>query len=567
MAYRRLGDLLVSSGMIDGEQLNKALELQRGSNKRLGELLIDEKLITEVQLTECLSAQLNVEFIDLTVITVPVELAGFVPRYLAKKYNVVPVKLVRDSLYVAMSDPTDFVAREEIKTASHKKIVPMIATRKATEQTIAALYGNEGTARAIEDMKRAQASVPSEILPVSIATVAGEDESGAASAPTIRFVNSVIQRAVVERASDIHLEPRDGEMVVRMRIDGSMRRMFTVPSELQNTVISRLKIMGNMNISERMTPQDGHVTLNVNGEIFDIRISTIPTVFGEKAVMRLLEKSSSLLTADTIGLRGENLAKYAKLIRSNSGVILLVGPTGSGKSTTLCTIIRELSTEEVNIVTLEDPVEYNIPGVNQCQINEKTGMTFASGLRSILRQDPDIISVGEIRDGETASIAIRAAITGHLVLSTMHTNDAVSAVTRLEDIGVEKYLVSAALRGVISQRLVKKICPSCRTAYKPDAGELELLGMPADADVVFHRGVGCPDCYHTGYHGRSAAFEILVVDSTVRRHIAAGDDADIIKQEAKRNGFKTLRDSCRDLVLAGITTVDEAFKVINSAED
>lgn len=560
MAYMRLGDLLLSSGVISHEQLERALELQKESKERLGDVLVQSGIITEQQLIEALKIQLGVEFVDLTAVSIPVELAKYVPRTLAKKYCVVPVKLVRDTLYLAMSDPLDFIAQEEVKAASRKRVIPMIATHRATEQAISRLYGSEGTARVIEEMKREAGAAGLDIVPAQLA----KDSDSSEGAPTIRFVNSLIERAFTERASDIHLEPQEGEMVVRMRIDGLLRRVLTVPVELQSTVISRLKIMGGMDIAERKVPQDGHAMLRVKGSEIDLRISSMPTVYGEKIVLRLLNKTSQLLSRDAIGLEGEDLEYYRTLLKNPSGVILLVGPTGSGKSTTMCVMLRDLAREEVNIVTLEDPVEYYIPGVSQCQINEKTGMTFAGGLRAILRQDPDIISVGEIRDGETASIAMRAAITGHLVLSTLHTNDAPSAVDRLRDVGVEPWLISGALRGVVSQRLVRRICPHCKRAYHPASDELALLGLDDAPDLVFYKGEGCPDCHHTGYTGRRAVFEILMIDAPLRRLITAGASADELADEARRHGFTTMRERCRDLVLRGETTAEEAARTISS---
>ena len=555
MAYMRLGDLLLSSGVISHEQLERALELQKESKERLGDVLVQSGIITEQQLIEALKIQLGVEFVDLTAVSIPVELAKYVPRTLAKKYCVVPVKLVRDTLYLAMSDPLDFIAQEEVKAASRKRVIPMIATHRATEQAISRLY-----ARVIEEMKREAGSAGPDIVPAQLA----KDSDSSEGAPTIRFVNSLIERAFTERASDIHLEPQEGEMVVRMRIDGLLRRVLTVPAELQSTVISRLKIMGGMDIAERKVPQDGHAMLRVKGNEIDLRISSMPTVYGEKIVLRLLNKTSQLLSRDAIGLEGDDLESYQALLRNTGGVILLVGPTGSGKSTTMCVMLRDLAREEVNIVTLEDPVEYYIPGVSQCQINEKTGMTFAGGLRAILRQDPDIISVGEIRDGETASIAMRAAITGHLVLSTLHTNDAPSAVDRLRDIGVEPWLISGALRGVVSQRLVRRICPHCKRAYHPASDELALLGLDDAPDLVFYKGEGCPDCHHTGYTGRRAVVEILMIDAPLRRLITAGASADELADEARRHGFTTMRERCRDLVLRGETTAEEAVRTISS---
>lgn len=564
MAYMRLGDLLISAGVIRPEQLNEALAIQKKTRERLGDVLINNGIITERQLIEALQMQLGVDFVDLTAVSIPLELARFVPRSIAKKYCVVPVKLQKDELYVAMSDPLNFEAQEEIKSASHKQVVPMIATRRAVEQAIATLYGNEGTARAIEEMKREAGSNQTDIVPVQMSKAV---DNGTAEAPTIRFVNSVIERAITERASDIHLEPQEGEMVVRMRIDGVLRRVFTVPANLQATVIARLKIMGGMNIAERKIPQDGRAMVTAKDKEIDLRISSIPTIYGEKIVLRLLDKSSGHINRKTIGLEGEDEKKYDRLLKNSSGVILIVGPTGSGKSTTMCAMIQELCNEQTNIMTLEDPVEYNIPGANQCQINEKTGMTFAVGLRSILRQDPDVISVGEIRDGETASIAVRAAITGHLVISTLHTNDAVSTISRLVDIGVEPYMISSALRGVVSQRLVRKICPHCRKTYTPTEEEKRMVGIPENEDVTFYKGEGCQECGRTGYRGRRGVFEILTLDAALRREVANNASSEELTKTALENGFVTMKDNCRRLVLEGVTTVAEAAKAINSAAE
>lgn len=564
VAYMRLGDLLISAGVIRPEQLNDALAIQKKTRERLGDVLINNGIITEQQLIEALQMQLGVDFVDLTAVSIPLELARFVPRSIAKKYCVVPVKLQKDELYVAMSDPLNFEAQEEVKSASHKQVVPMIATRRAVEQAIATLYGNEGTARAIEEMKREAGSNQADIVPVQMSKAV---DNGAAEAPTIRFVNSVIERAITERASDIHLEPQEGEMVVRMRIDGVLRRIFTVPANLQATVIARLKIMGGMNIAERKIPQDGRAMVTAKDKEIDLRISSIPTIYGEKIVLRLLDKSSGHINRKTIGLEGEDEKKYDRLLKNSSGVILIVGPTGSGKSTTMCAMIQELCNEQTNIMTLEDPVEYNIPGANQCQINEKTGMTFAAGLRSILRQDPDVISVGEIRDGETASIAVRAAITGHLVISTLHTNDAVSTISRLVDIGVEPYMISSALRGVVSQRLVRKICPHCRKAYTPMEEEKRMVGIAENEDVTFYKGEGCQECGRTGYRGRRGVFEILTLDAALRREVANNASSEELTKTALENGFVTMKDNCRRLVLEGVTTVAEAAKAINSAAE
>ncbi len=563
MAYKRLGDLLISAGLITEEDLQRALELQRTSKKRLGSVLTESGIITEKQLIEALEMQLGVEFIDLSKTILAPELAQVVPKSIAKRNSVVPVRLDKDAIYLAMSDPLNFLAVEEVKRVAHRRVIPMIATQEAVDRAVMTLYGNENAARAIEEMRREAGDEDNAVS--AGATALGETDSHAA--PTIRLVNSIIERAATERASDIHLEPREGEMAVRMRVDGVLRNMLTVPRNLQGAIISRLKVMSGMNTAERKVPQDGRANVVVKQNEIDLRISTLPTIYGEKMVIRLLDKTAQIFTPQGIGLDEANLERYRRLMRSTSGVFLIAGPTGSGKSSTMSTMVRELNTESVNVVTLEDPVEYNIDGVNQCQINEKTGMTFASGLRSILRQDPDIISVGEIRDGETAEIAMRAAITGHLVLSTIHTGDSAAALDRLFDIGVEPYLTASALRGVIAQRLVRKNCPQCRKAYIPSDAELELLGMERTPDMKFYKGEGCPMCFHTGCRGRTGVFEILLIDRELRRLILAHADREDILAAARKDGFTTLANRCRQLVAEGVISVEEAARTIHSTDE
>ena len=569
MAYKRLGELLIAAGTISEEELERGLALQKETKDRLGTVLISNGIITENQLIEALQMQLGIEYVDLTKINIPTELAQTLPKNIAKQYMVVPVRVVKDELYMAMSDPLNFYAIEEVRKAVRKKVVPMVAKASAIEHSIQVLYGNEGAAKAIEEMKR-EAIGSSETLPsTDMAFISNQigDDSGN-NAPTIRLVNSIIERAVTERASDIHLEPRETEMQVRMRIDGLMRDILTIPKELQNSVISRIKIISSLDISERRVPQDGRFNVRVKDKNIDLRVSTLPTIFGEKIVARLLDKSGEKISKEAIGLRGKDLEKFEKMIRLHSGVILIVGPTGSGKSTTMYSMIDDLNTKEVNLVTLEDPVEYNIDGINQVQINEKTGMTFASGLRAILRQDPDIIAVGEIRDGETADIAMRAAITGHVVLSTIHTNDAVGTIERLEDIGVEPYLVASALKGIISQRLVRRVCPNCRTAYTPTRDELDDLGIEAEPGMQLYRGVGCPECFNSGYRGRIAVFELLPVNHTVRSMISERKNRVEIEQKLKEpgSGFVSLRENALNLMREGITSAEEVLRVVNEEE-
>ena len=567
MAYKRLGDLLIAAGTITPEELDMGLQRQKETKERLGAALISAGIITEAELIEALRLQLGIEYIDLSKTTIPISMAQVVPKNIAKQFQVVPVRMERDELYLAMSDPMNFYAIEEVKKAVRKKIVPMIATTEGVEHAILVLYGNEGAARAIEAMKR---EAPIEEDNGEEAQFTGNIlNDNINDAPTIRLVNSIIERAILERASDIHIEPKEKELQVRMRIDGVLRKILTIPKNLQNSVISRLKIMSGMDIAERRVPQDGRFNVKNKKREFDLRVNSLPTVYGEKIVARLLDKRAGYLTPDSIGLMGDNLKKYQRAIHCTSGVILIAGPTGSGKSSTMNTMISQLNTEEVNVVTLEDPVEYNINGVNQVQINEKTGMDFANGLRAILRQDPDIIAVGEIRDGETAQISMRAAITGHVVLSTIHTNDAVGTIERLEDIGVEPYLIATALRAVISQRLVRRICPKCKKSYEATDEEVRRLGLSTEHKHIFYRGEGCADCFNTGYRGRIGVFEILEITPEIRPLISQQAGRSAIEQElaSAHSEFKTLRENAIQLVEEGITTAEEVQRVIYETGD
>lgn len=563
MVYRRLGDLLVSVGLITQEQLETALTNQKKTKYRLGKQLISEGIISEQQFIEALEMQLGIEFIDLTKTKIDPKMTQYVSKNLATKYGIVPVNFKNDTLYLAMSDPLNFIAIEEVRNATKKQIIPMIATAEAIDRSIATLYGMQGAEKAIAEIEtdNKDKSFAANFYAQNI----GKDDEN--SAPTVRLVNSIIERAMAERASDIHIEPFENDLRVRMRIDGMMHKILTLPKNVQASVVSRLKVMGGMDITEHRIPLDGRATVRVHQTDIDLRMSTLPTIFGEKIVLRILDKSSQLLDKYKIGLEGADLTKYDQLINKPSGVLLIAGPTGSGKSSTMYTMINELNTDKVNLITLEDPVEFNIDGISQVQINEKTHMTFSSGLRSILRQDPDIIAVGEIRDGETAKIAMRAAITGHLVLSTIHTNSAAATLERLLDIGVEPYLIVSALNGVISQRLVRKICPDCRTEYTPTKDELRDLGLPEDYDKKLYKGKGCSSCFGTGYRGRVGVFEILVMSQEIRSAFSKGMRGEEFKDILKKSdNFVTMAENCRRLVTAGIITTDEAKRTVNEED-
>ena len=548
--------MLMSQGYITEEQLAEALVRQKANGKRLGQELIDDGYITEAQLIDTLRVQLGIDYIDLSKTDIEPSMSKYVPKALAKKEVIVPVRVSRDTLFLAMADPLNFVALEEAHDTSKKKIVPMISTRAAIDHAINVLYGNEGAAEAMAQMRAEAGFTQDEIK------TADETEENA-DAPTIRLVNSIIERAVNEKASDIHVEPTEDEMIIRMRIDGRLHKVLTVPKDLRDAVVSRLKVMGRMNIVEKRVPQDGRAMIRLKDHEIDLRLSTLPTIYGEKVVVRLLGTEGQMLTRKGIGIPESENKKLDKLLANTSGVIMIVGPTGSGKSSTMYALMQELLSESTNLITLEDPVEYHIAGATQVQINEKVGLTFASGLRSILRQDPDIICVGEIRDGETAGIAMRAAMTGHLVITTIHTEDAVSAIDRLKDMGVAPYLISAGLRGIISQRLLRRVCTHCKEEYTPDEGKIELSKIRNYPGRKFYHGRGCDYCYGSGYRGRIGVFEVLTMNDELRHCITSGGDKQEFTRLAEQTDYVPMLRNADDLVEQGITTVEEIIRTIS----
>lgn len=558
--YIRLEDVLLEQNLVSSEMLQRAGDLQSSRGKRTGEILIEQGILTERQLLEATCLQLDVPFVDLTKVPVESNLVSVLPRNLARRHGVVPVQLEEGVLYLAMKEPMDFMAVEEVKMASGCRVIRMAAASNDIERRFQELYGGEGMTKAIEAMKKQKEEREESENTIHVLKMS-EDEF---HAPTIQLVDSLLDRAVAERASDIHLEPREDTLTVRMRIDGVLHEILKVPVNLQSSVISRIKVMGGMNITERRIPQDGRASIRLMDQLIDLRISTLPVIYGEKVVIRLLNQSMELLNQEGLGLTGTNLSRFERLLSRRSGVILMAGPTGSGKTSTLYTMIQELKEEGINLVTLEDPVEYHIEGVNQVAVNEKVGMTFAEGLRSILRQDPDVIAVGEIRDGETAEIAMRSALTGHLVLSTIHTNDAVTSIDRLRDIGVAPYLIARAVNGIISQRLVRRICPNCKKAYHPHAVEKELLGLKADEDVAFYRGEGCSHCFHTGYRGRIGVFEIILMNREARQCVLDGGSRETFLALVRNEDYMSMEEELTRLVLDGITTAEEARKTLQA---
>lgn len=549
MARKRLGDILIENGLITKEQLDQAIKIQSQTGKRLGKVLSEMGLITENRLIEILEFQLGIPHVDLKRYYIDKNAVFMVPEEVARRNMLIPVKKDESNIYVAMSDPMDILAIDDVKLITKLNVIPMIATEEDISDAIKKYYEPEEVERAVNDFDSEY----------QMDTQVQSDEVN--NAPAVRLVNSIIEQAVRSRASDIHIEPSAADVRVRFRIDGQLIENMSAQKNVHGPLITRIKIMSNLNIAERRLPQDGRIELNVEGKDMDIRVSVLPTIHGEKAVLRLLDRSSFLVSKHELGLNPYELKLFDLFIRNSHGIILVTGPTGSGKTTTLYTMLREVNTPDKNIVTVEDPVEYMLPGVNQVQVNEKAGLTFATALRSILRQDPNIIMIGEIRDTETAQIAVRSAITGHLVLSTLHTNDAPSTVARLVDMGIEPYLVSASLIGVIAQRLVRRVCDNCKYAYQASESEKRLLGYEMGEDLTLYRGRGCALCNKTGYRGRLAVFEIMSVSKDIREMINEKASIDVLRDLAIKQGMITLKESARQKVLDGLTTVDEMLRI------
>ncbi len=552
----RLGDVLVNSGIITAEDLQKGLELQKGSGRKLGETLVDEGLATEENIAKALSSQLHYDMVDLQNVEVPEEILNLVPAGVLKKYKMLPFEYSPDNmnvLRVAMSDPMDMAAMDDVSIITNLQVEPVVATTRSVMLAIDRYYGQAEVNSALEEYAREKES-----LFVEQEDIYSEDVN---NSPIVQLVKGMIEQAVRQRASDIHIEPMERQVRIRYRIDGALYEKAVYNIRLLPAMVARIKIIGGMDISEKRKPQDGRITQVVDRREFDIRVSILPTVYGEKIVMRLTSKNALTREKSQLGLRPEELKKFDHILQNPHGILLVTGPTGSGKSTTLYTALSELNKEDVNIITVEDPVEANIDGINQVQVNNKANLTFASALRSILRQDPDIIMIGEIRDQETASIAVQASITGHLVVSTLHTNSAASTITRLADMGIEPYLIADSTVGVIAQRLVRRLCPDCKKAKKADADELEMLMMKPGADVTIYEPCGCPKCDGTGFRGRIGVYEIMEVTQSLKTIISKKGSAEEIKEKALEEGMNTLRMSATRYVLDGITSVPEMMRV------
>lgn len=551
----KLGDLLVETGAITQEQLERALKKQKKTNLKLGETLVDEGIISEDDIAVALSRQLNLEIVDLQTTNIDPKVATLVPVSLLKKYTMIPFAYSEDNmniLRVAMENPLDMYAQEDISIITNYQVEPVVATTRSIMLAIDKYHGQADVKSAL---KRYAQEKNLEVEEDE------QEEEDINSSPIVKLVKEMIDLAVRQRASDIHIEPMEEYIRVRYRIDGVMQKREKYNISVLSAIIARIKIIGGMDISEKRKPQDGRITQVVDHVEYDIRVSILPTVFGEKVVMRLTAKMALTRDKSQLGLKPFELEQFNHIISNPHGILLVTGPTGSGKSTTLYTALSELNTSDVNIITVEDPVEANIDGINQVQVNPKAELTFASALRSILRQDPDIIMIGEIRDQETAEIAVQASITGHLVVSTLHTNSAASTITRLENMGVAPYLIADSVIGVIAQRLVRRLCPECKEEREATEEEKIFMNQDVDKKVIIYEPCGCAKCDNTGYKGRIGVYEIMTMSPGLKKMVANHEGAERLNEKAIEEGMRTLRMSGSEYVLDGTTSYSELLKI------
>lgn len=561
----RVGDLLVEAGAITEEQLQEALAKQKESGGRIGNIIMQMGFISKELLITVLTAQTNIDYCEIKSVKIDEAVLKLVPDSLVNKYKAMPVGFDEKNpniLKVAMADPMDLVAVDDISISSGLQVDPMLSFEEDLNEVIGKYYGSAQAMEAAEAYRKEQQS--GELTEEEINQMDDEIDNS----PIVLLVNQIIEGGVRQRGSDIHIEPMETYVRVRYRIDGALKQVMTYDYSLAAAISARIKIIGGMDIAEKRKPQDGRITIVVDRREFDVRVSILPTVYGEKTVMRLTSKDGLTKPKSGLGFSPSEIEVFDGILSNPHGIILVTGPTGSGKSTTLYTSLSELNTEDVNIITVEDPVEANIDGINQVQVNVKAGLTFAAALRSILRQDPDIIMIGEIRDGETAQIAVQAAITGHLVVSTLHTNSAASTVTRIIDMGIEPYIIGDALVGVIAQRLVRRLCQACKTPRLADDDEKVALGIEdMDEDVVVYEPVGCPLCNNTGYTGRIGVYEMMPVSKELQSVISKGATADVIEKQALSEGMSTLKMSAGKHVLNGITSLEEMKKITYTTGD
>jgi len=559
MEERSLGSILLETTGLTEEQLEQALAVQRERGIKLGEALVQLKFLRTEEVLKALSIQLGFPYENkIDVETIAQDLIANLPINYAKQNEVLPLRKEHGTVIVAIADPTNFYALDDLRMLYGSEVRPVIASSYEIVNAINAVYNRAtgGGEEAIGDLEDGAEIADDFNEPVDL--LDADDE-----APIIRLVNSLLFRAVKQKASDIHVEPFERDLKIRFRINGILYDVMNPPKRAQGAIISRVKVMSQLNIAEKRVPQDGRIRIKIAGKDIDIRVSTIPTAHGESVVMRLLDASAVLLDLDSLGFSRNNLDRFKKMLSHHNGIILVTGPTGSGKTTTLYSALSRLNADDVKIITVEDPVEYQMHGINQMQVNPKIDLTFASGLRAFLRQDPDIIMVGEIRDKETAEVAIQASLTGHLVLSTLHTNDAPSSITRLIDMGVEPFLVASSVLGILAQRLVRTVCRDCARKYSPEEEEIAQIGITPEMlkGRQIYRPVGCPVCLETGYSGRAGIHEILMVSDAVRAELMKGSDASTIKKVALSEGMATLRQDAAQKVLQGLTSVEEVLRV------
>ncbi|MCE5313720.1 MAG: ATPase, T2SS/T4P/T4SS family [Armatimonadota bacterium] len=564
----RLGDMLVDAGVLTVDQLEWALNKQKQSYKRLGQILLEANLVSEDDIAEARALQLEMPHIQLGEYPIAAEVARLVSESIARTYGLVPVSASKDKLAVAMSNPMDVEAIDAVQRASRKRVEPLLASEARIMATLDQVYGGSACADITACVEEAVGGVEVQVCDQDLSNDIAEERRQSGQAPVIKTVNLILQEAIKQHASDIHLEPRANHLEIRYRIDGALQHVRNLPKAIQPAVISRIKIMSELDIAEKRRPQDGRIALKIHNKNVDLRISTLPTQYGERVVLRILDKSTQQFSVEKLGFAQEEQAIFESLIRKPHGIILVTGPTGSGKSTTLYAALTHIKSVETNIMTCEDPIEYELDGINQSAVNVKAGLTFAAQLRAILRQDPDVVLVGEIRDAETAEIAFQAAMTGHLVFSTLHCNTAPSAITRLVDMGVEPFLIGSSVIGVLAQRLVRTLCPRCKAPYKPTTDELALLDMcEMDGQAEFYKPVGCPQCNMRGYSGRMAIFELMPVNEEMRRLALKNPTADQVKDVALAAGMKSMQQHAVQKILAGLTTIDEVRRKVFVEDD
>jgi type IV pilus assembly protein PilB len=550
----RLGELLVTFSVITQEQLQTALEEQKKTGVRLGEAIRTLGYVSEETMIEFLGRQLNIPHVDLEKIVPDKATINLVPESLARRHKAMPISRVGKMMTLAMSDPLDVFAIDDIGSISGCEINPVVSAERSILKAIDKYYWLKD-----QETSKTSARVDKKILETLKADI--KNDMTISDNSVVKLVNMIINQAIVDKASDVHIEPDKDELRIRHRVDGVLHEVMSVPKSVESSVVSRLKIMANLDIAEKRSPQDGRCSVAIDGREVDLRMSTLPTIFGEKVVLRVLEKSTVTVGLEKLGFDEPDLLKVRQMINRPYGMVLVSGPTGSGKTTTLYAALNSVTSVEKNVVTIEDPVEYRLKLTNQVQVNPRAGVTFASGLRSIVRQDPDIIMVGEIRDEETAEIAVHSALSGHLVFSTIHTNDAAGSAARFIEMGIEPFLIASSILGVVAQRLVRLLCPTCKEAYTPSPELLQRLNLPMDRDLVFYRAKGCPECKGTGYKGREGVYEVLPFNDEIKNLIVAKATAAQIREAAMKYDYRSLRDAGIHKVIQGKTSLEAVLKV------